>query len=145
MIPIIKLPKGWKDFPNPEGPPTYCRDLSDSPGALQVSVAEYRSGAIPNPSAADLKELSEDLGEKNGFGDLVESSSSPCDFGMLGTAVFRSEEQPRIQIWHLSNGRDFITVTHICMTEPDPVEVREAQEIVRTLTLGNPKPKWKFW
>lgn len=145
MIPIIKLPKGWKNFENPDGPPTYCRELSDTPGPLQISCAEYRSGTIPNPSVDDLKKLSIGLGQKHDLGDLVESSSGPCNLGMMGTAVFRSDENPRIQVWHLSNGRDFIMVTHICPTEPDPVEVREAQEIVRTLTLGRPKPKWKFW
>ena len=77
-----------------------------------------------------------DFGDKHEFGALVESSSGPCVFGTMGTAVFRSSEYPRIQIWHLSNGRDFIMVTHICPTEPDPVEISEVQEIVRTLTIG---------
>ena len=140
----IKLPKGWSDYDNPDGPPTYVRELSETPGPLQISWAEYKKGEIPNPSANDLKEMAEDFGEKHGFGDLVESSNNPCEFGTMGTAVFRSGEHPRIQVWHLSNGKDFITVTHICPTEPDPIEVREAQEIVRTLTLGK-KSKWKFW
>lgn len=140
----IKLPNGWSDYDNPDGPPTYVRELSETPGPLQISWAEYKSGAIPNPSADDLKRMAEEFGEKHDFGELVESSSSPCAFGTLGTAVFRSSENPRIQMWHLSNGRDFIMVTHICPTKPDAVEVREAQEIVRTLTIAK-KPKWKFW
>ena len=140
----IKLPKGWSDYDNPHGPPTYVRELSETPGPLQISWAEYKGGTLPNPTADDLKHMAEEFGEKHDFGDLVESSNSPCVFGTMGTAVFRSSENPRIQMWHLSNGRDFIMVTHICPTEPDPIEVREAQEIVRTLTIGK-KPKWKFW
>ena len=140
----IKLPKGWSNYHNPDGPPTYCRDLSETPGPLQISWAEYKGGGLPNPSADDLKRMAEEFGQKHEFGELVESSSSPCEFGTMGTAVFHSTENPTIQMWHLSNGRDFIMVTHICPTEPDPIEVREAQEIVRTLTVGR-KSKWKFW
>jgi hypothetical protein len=140
----IKLPEGWVDYDNPDGPPTYCRESSESPGPLQISWAEHDGGAIPNPSVADLKLMAEEFGQTQGFGELVESSSGPCDFGTMGSAVFRSSEH-RIQVWQLSNGRDFILVTHICPLNPDPVEVSEAQEIVRTLMLRKTKPKWKFW
>jgi hypothetical protein len=140
----IKLPAGWAEFDNPDGPPTYCRELGDTPGPLQISWAEYKGGALPNPSANDLKRMAKEFGECHDFGELVESSSGSCEFGRMGSAVFGSIEHPRIQIWHLSNGRDFIMVTHICPSAPDPVEVREAQEIVRTITLGK-KSRWKFW
>ncbi len=141
----IKLPNGWSDCSEDnDGTPTYIRELSDDPGPLQVSWAEYTGGKIPDPSTDDLIQMSRELGESQSFGELVESNGGACDFGRLGTAVFRSPEQ-RIQIWHLSNGRDFITVTHIGPREPDPEEIREAQEIARTLTLSEGKPKWKFW
>jgi hypothetical protein len=108
-----------------------------------VSWAEYTSGEIPDPSTDDLVEMSRHLGEEQNLGELVESSGSVCDFGKFGTAIFRSPDQ-RIQIWHLSNGRDFITVTHIAPPNPDPEEVREVQEIVRTLTFAAKKLKWKL-
>lgn len=141
----IKLPPTWAQQNNPDGPATFCRESSSTPGPLQVSWAEYSRGPIPNPSAADLKKMAKDFGKQHGLGDLIESLSNCCIFGTLGTAVFHSALHPRIQVWHLSNWRDFIMVTHICPKEPDPVEVRDAQEIVRTLTLGKPKPWWKFW
>jgi hypothetical protein len=104
-----------------------------------------------------------DFGRSQNSGQLVESTCGPCTFGGLGTAVFRSNQHARIQIWFLSNGRDFIMVTHICTSAPDPKEVAEVQQIVPGLTLGagdanapstlspappkplNKKPKWKFW
>lgn len=141
----IKLPSGWSDCSaDNDGAPTYIRELSDEAGPLQVSWAEYTSGEIPDPSTDDLIQMSRELGQSQGFGGLIESSGGTCDFGRLGTAVFRSSDQ-RVQIWHLSNGRDFITVTHIGPRHPDSDELREAQEIVRTITLGEGKPKWKFW
>src|SRR5213594_1601429 len=141
----VKLPKGWTDYSEEnEGGPTFIRDSSKDPGPLQVSWAEYQGGKVPNPSPANLEEMSRELGEQQGFGAMVESSNGECDFGRVGTAIFRSAEQ-RIQVWHLSNGKDFITVTHIGPATPDPDEIREAHEIVRTLTLAEAKPKWKFW
>jgi hypothetical protein len=91
-----------------------------------------------------LERFSTQFGESHGFGEVIESSSGPCKFGTMGWAVFRSTECPRIQIWHLSNGRDFIMVTHIWPTVPDPVEVCDAQVIVRAITVGK-KSSWRFW
>ena len=92
----------------------------------------------------DLAQMSRELGQEQRFGELIESSGAACEFGRLGTAVFRSEEH-RIQIWFLSDGKDIITVTHIAPPEPDPDEVRDVRQIVQTLTLAESKPKWKFW
>ena len=113
----VKLLKGWADYSreNPDGPPTFLRDLSEVPGPLQISTWEYEGGEIPNPSEDDLKHMSVELGRKN-FGELVETSSGACTFGKMGTAVFHSGEYPRVQVWHLSNGKDFILATHICPT-----------------------------
>jgi len=67
-------------------------------------------------------------------------------FGKLGSTVYRSSEFPRSQVWYLSDGKDFIMVTHICGEEPDPQELVEVDQIVHMLTLGPPdKPRWKFW
>jgi hypothetical protein len=144
----IKLPEGWSDrsAENPGGPPTYLRDLSSVPGPLQVSIAFYRGGVVPNPSGEDLQKMCEEFGAQHSLGDLIESDCGTCELGMFGTAVFESAEYPRFQLWRVSNGRDFITVTHICPKSPDPVEVAEAQEIVRALTLtDDAEPKWKAW
>ncbi len=144
----VKLPKGWADHSkeNPDGPPTYLRDLSRVPGPLQFSLTLYRGGAIPNPSGEDLQKMCEEFGVQHAVGELVESHCGTCELGIFGTAVFQSAEYPRFQVWRVSNGRDFIMVTHICPEVPDPAEVTETQEIVRTVTIAaESKPKWKFW
>ena len=139
MEPRLKvyLQNGWSDHSeeNPDGPPTFERDLSACPGALQFSYALYVSGEEPNPSTRDLIEMSIKLGAKHDAGKLVEAYSGPCAFGQFGTAVFHPAGGGRMQIWHLSNGRDFILATHVNVDEPDPVEVQEAQEIVRDVGL----------
>jgi hypothetical protein len=143
----VTLFEGWIDCSrdNPNGPPTYLRELSSVPGPFQISWADYTGGKVPNPTMADLEKFSCDAGKEQGWGEVVESSSGNCTFGIFGTTVFRSPELSRSQIWWLSNGKDFIFATHICPEQPDPVEVQEVQEIVRMLTVGENKPWWKFW
>jgi hypothetical protein len=145
----VKMPASWIYRPNQDKSPPYLfyRHQSSTPGPLQISWVETSSTPGINPSRQELQQMVSDFGQKNGYGALVESSCDSCVFGSMATATFRSPKHPRIQIWFLSNGQDMITATHICEQQPDPIEVSEAQEIVRMLTLGpeKPKPRWKFW
>jgi hypothetical protein len=43
--------------------------------------------------------------------------------------VARGEAPVYFQVWVLSNGREFILVTHTCDREPTPDEIAEANEI----------------
>ena len=144
--PKVLLPKGWSDYSkdNPDGPPTFLRDLSEVPGPLQISFEEYKGGEIPNPKVEDLTEMAIDLGKEQKMGELIESNNGDCDFGKYGTAIFRSRENPRIQVWYLSNGKDFVLATHISPEEPESQEIIEAQEIVMKIVLSE-KPWWKIW
>jgi hypothetical protein len=144
----IELPEGWGDYTdqNPDGPPTYLRTASKVPGPLQISFGLYESGDIPDPSKEDLMDMARGLGLGHGWGDVISTASGECGFGRFGTAVFRSDEHDRIQVWYLCNGRDFIFATHICPEAPDPQEVEEADRIVKALTLeAKPKSRWRFW
>lgn len=133
----VQLPPDWSDHSheNPDGPPTYLRDISADPGPLQVSCAWYKSGEVPNPSDDDLISLAK--GVQNSFEspELIESAAGPCMIGRFGTAVFRCGDFGQVQAWYLSNGRDIITVTHIAGENVDPVEVKEAQKIVEQLAI----------
>ena len=131
----VHLLPDWSDHSheNPDGPPTYLRDASDAPGPLQVSWAWYQSGEVPNPSHEDLISLAKGVQRSFDSPELVETGSGACALGRYGTAVFRCKDFGRVQAWYLSNGRDIITVTHIAGADVDPIEVREAQQIVRAV------------
>lgn len=103
----VQLTDGWSDYSkeNPDGPSLFLRDDSESPAPLQVSLTEYVAGEIPNPSEHDLVKLSEKTGNERDFGDLIETNSGDCAMGKYGTAIFKSNEYPRMQVWYLSNGR----------------------------------------
>jgi hypothetical protein len=135
----VKLPRYWAA--SNDGRPIYISLASNKSGALQISWAEYKGGELPNPTPQDLQNSAADFGKAQNLGELIENSSGPCVFGTFGTAVFRSAEIPRFQIWFLSNGRDFINAWHTCTSEPDPAEIADAQAIVRELTLGPDEPE----
>ena len=143
----IELPTTWTQADNPDGPATFCRE--NGSGAFQVSWGEYRGGKLPTDVTAEsLKQMAENFGHSNGFGEMIESSCGSCGYGMFGTGVFRSTDHPRIQVWFVSDGRDFIMATHICSVQPERSEIAEAQQIAASLALGPEqpvKPKWKFW
>jgi hypothetical protein len=130
----IKLLSDWPEQKSANGPATFCRKQSEN--LLQVSWAEYRGkNPLKKVSNDELKDTAIKFGQKNGFGDVVESSSETCTFGNFGTAVFRSAKYPRIQVWFITNGNNYILATHICSKEPDANEILETREIVCTLTL----------
>ncbi len=131
----IKLFDGWQQTTNADGPATFYRSHSDSP--LQISWAEYLGQKpLRKVSTDELKNTAVRFGQKNGFGDLVDSSGGSCAFCSFGTAIFRSATHPRIQVWFVTDEHDYILGTHICSKEPAPIEIREVQDIMSLVTLG---------
>ena len=141
----IQLYHGWSDHSheNQGALATYVRDASAAPGALQVSIAEFRGPTPPKLTKEKLVALAVHMGAQPGF-EQVSTACGGCQFGHWGSAVFRSERHPRAQYWHLSDGSDVIFVTHICEVEPDSLEIAEAQEIVESMHLAE-RPWWRFW
>jgi hypothetical protein len=133
----VKLLPNWTTEKNPDGPATFVRTDSQDSGALQASLmTEYTGGKAPLPTVEGLIDLAQGHGERHAVGELVETAGGACALGRFGTAVFRSEEFPRMQLWYLSNGHDIVLASYICCTEPEPAEVEEAQQIVGTLGLS---------
>jgi hypothetical protein len=140
-------PAAWSQRNDPKGPATYCRQ--GGAGVLQVSWAEYRGPRRPGElTTDDLKQMAIALGEKHGYGELIDTSRGMCPFGRFVAVVFRSADHPRTRVWFITDGRDCIQATHICDREPESSEVAEAQQIAATLGLvpAQPaKPGAKLW
>ena len=131
----IRLRSGWHPADNP-AIPAYKRAASADSGALQFSIAQFRHGTAPNATEQTLVAMCEKLtgsvrGRKN-----ISSTSGTCDFGIYGTAAVQGDAPVRFQAWVLSNGREFILVTHTFGSAPDPEEVREANEIALMTGFG---------
>jgi hypothetical protein len=76
------------------------------------------------------------FGAEHLYGETVEEYSGPCAIGSMGTAVFRSEECPRIQVWLLCGSRRLVYVIHVCHEVPTDKEIAEVADMVQTLSLS---------
>ncbi len=125
----VQLYPGWREVQIPNAPTTYVRGAASHSGALQVSLAQFGGGKLPDASEQLLVAICEKMASNVHGTKKKSSGSGNCEFGMFGTVVARGESPNYFQVWVLSNGREFILVTHTCDKEPDPAEVIEANEI----------------
>jgi hypothetical protein len=147
----LHLPNGWFDHSraSPNGPSLYYRHLSKYAGALQVSLAEYKPGKIPNMNPATLINIARGVGSR--FGRIVEETSGGCVLGEFGSVLLQSDRIARAQVWCLTDGHVAVLVTHVCERSPDPVEIDEVQSIVRNLQVSERaatterRPWWQIW
>jgi hypothetical protein len=133
----INLPPDWEDVSheNPEGPPTYVRSGENATGVLQISIQSiYESGPEPNPTYGELIRLCEHVASTQ-QANVVGRYSGECSLGIFGCVIANSDELPNIQIWTLSNGKDFVLATFLGMETPDPEELEQAENIVKTILL----------
>jgi hypothetical protein len=126
----VKLHRGWRQIDNPGALAAYVRGDSPNSGTLQFSIAQFRHGQLHSATEQTLIGLCEKL--TSGVRGRMEMSrgSGKCEFGMFGTVVVKGDFPVRVQVWVVSNQREFILITHTCeKKEPDPEEVAEANDI----------------
>jgi hypothetical protein len=125
----VRLHRGWRQVENPNALATYTRGNGSDSGTLQFSLAQFRHGTLPNSSEQALIAMCEKLANNVRGQKHKSSGSGKCEFGTFGTVVAKGDSPIRLQVWVLSNQREFILVTHTCEKEPDAQEVAEANEI----------------
>lgn len=132
---IAELPDGWVDVTDdlPEGSPiTLARQ--DGVGALQFTVARYKSGAVPNVTVAELKKMLAQFADSKGLGAPVEEHEGrgvhlyiSGDFQVAGETI---------RVWYVTNGRDVALVTYVTQdaeTSRIHAELQDAARIVQTV------------
>jgi hypothetical protein len=131
----IDFPDGWVDISgeNPEGPPTFVNEQVDDSGVLQISMAEYVGGEVPDPSQADLVVMAKEAGFTNQFGELTNEESGHCNYGIYGCAEFSGAEFSYAAIWYLSDGRNFVFATFISSAPPGPKLIQDVKDVLKSI------------
>jgi hypothetical protein len=116
------LPAGWFDITDdlPDGsPPSLARDTGV--GALQFSIAKYRSGKEPEVTIDDLRALLSEFCQKHeiSFNPITERNDK---IGAVSNRHITGDEL--IYALYLSNSRDVLLATYVS-TEPENPEVEE--------------------
>jgi hypothetical protein len=135
----VDLPPGWGDITadvEADDPPaTVARN--DGVGALQFSIALYESGPRPRCDVEELQEILEGFAESRGLtspNDAIHESSTRG----LVAASYRTDDD-FVRVWYVSAGGNFGFVTYTCeRSNFDARELRDAEEIVRSLVFGEP-------
>lgn len=140
----VKLFPDWTDYSykNPHGPVTFIKRSCKTLNPLQISYALYKNGKVPNLGYDELLKMCMDFGAKFEYGNCLGRCYGECAFGKYASAIFKVNDFPWYQIWHLSNGKDFIFATYICEDKPDDIVLEEAHEIVVNLDIKIEKTHW---
>jgi hypothetical protein len=131
----VQVPRGWSDITDTveADDPPYTLAHRDGVGALQFSVALYKSGPAPDPTPTTLLAMVQDFARKRGLGKLsvvVKESGPP----MLAAASVAWVED-FVRIWQISDGRNFAFVTYTCAAADTGPELAVCEEIVRSLAF----------
>src|SRR5262245_35992253 len=110
----VDAPEEWEDITatvdGENAPFTLAR--RSGVGALQFSIALYRGGRLPNPSAEELLQMIHSFGEAHALGgptDLV----TDADSVRRAAGSFAGQDY-FVRAWYLSDGHSFGFVTYNC-------------------------------
>ena len=129
----LKWIAGWHDvtheLDSPDAPWTFARP--DGLGAFQFSIATYDSGPVPDPSPEVLLTMLREFAASH---DLTGESDIVTEDGALRLAAssFRLADS-FVRAWYISDGRSCARVTYTCAGEASPSELRDCEQMVRTL------------
>jgi hypothetical protein len=132
----FELSEEWCDITgdlDSGAPPTLARE--DGVGAIQFSVAKYKSGVKPSITETALKNMLLDLFKSNQLADVEPAilQGSRC-FGVSATSAQTDEV---IRAWYLSNGTDIALVTYTGTGDPAcQAELAEAEKLAKTLEFA---------
>jgi hypothetical protein len=129
----VQVPNGWNDITETveSDCPPFTLARSDGVGALQFSIATYKSGPHPNPQSIDIHELLDDFGRSRDLGmpTAVLSEAGP-PMVAAGNFVLGSDS---VRVWYLSDGRNFAFITYTSSSIDFGLELSDCEGIVRSL------------
>lgn len=130
--------KGWSDITDDldeVGPQSLARDTGV--GALQFSVAEYRSGTRPNISPADLGKMFETYSEQQHLFINYSHAENANGFAIGGTSTTKERV---VSAWYLTDGINVALITYVSLVPDDKEtqnELIDVQEIIMTASFVN--------
>ncbi|MCP9230865.1 hypothetical protein NMG46_11490 [Mesorhizobium sp. LMG 17147] len=130
------LPAGWVDIAGdlPEGsPPTLAKE-TDGCGAIQFSIAKYRSGEKPNVDVDVLRTFMIQFCNHNSI-DVRHITQHESE-GIVSVGVLSETTEKLLSAWYMSNGNDFVFMTYLCLADEDYLEELDvARSIVSSISF----------
>jgi hypothetical protein len=130
----VSVAAGWEDITDTvagdDRPFTIAR-RDDGLGAMQFSVALYRTGPKPSPSEDDLSEMAAAFGKSRQLGMAFD----PVTFSnkLVGAGISYHSGDDFIRVWYASSGGNVALATYICDWEHRFAEADECESILKSL------------
>ena len=132
---IITAPNCWKDITEAVGgdnvPFTLAKD--DGKGAMQFSIAEYKSGKDPHVTLSDLDRLLTSFADSRKFD--VPFDESRLTGLIISSAASYNAENDFIRIWYCSDGKSIVLCTYVSEWGAQGAEPDECNEIIEMLQV----------
>lgn len=113
---VLTLPQNWSELEadtcDLESPLTIA-NADTGVGALQISVAKFLGGRMPQVSIACLEELLDDFAATRELFNSFDQQTLSNDNMLLIGRSFQNEGD-FIRVWYVSNGKDIVLVTYVC-------------------------------
>lgn len=134
----ITAPTAWLDITDGigEGNHPFTLARSDGIGAIQFSIAEYRSGKDPGISLDGLRNLLADFAESRELGRGYDFTSEGNSLLLTAAASFNFEDR-FFRVWYCSDGRNVALVTYNCDKNREQAELSDCERIIRSLTWSH--------
>ena len=125
------LPVGWVDTTDANAPFTLSKQ-PDGVGALQLSIALYRSGVQPKVNTSVLLEWLQELAKSSSQEPAASVVQEDGDL-RLASGSFFLDSQTFARAWYVSDGANVAKVTYVCAKQDVGSELVEAERIVRSI------------
>jgi hypothetical protein len=130
----VSAPESWIDTTEDveaEDAPFTLAKRDAGVGALQFSIALYSDGEEPNIDSDRLKEMLVDFADKKGLGNGFDGYHDEGRVGVVGASYHVGDDL--VRIWYCSDERNVALVTYVCDWDKTSDELKECDEIVRSI------------
>src|SRR5207244_1436422 len=102
---------------------------SSTSGALQFSIAQYKSGTLPNPTKDDLLAMARDFAKSKELGVPIDEFTEENHLIIAGLSLHKSGDF--IRVWFTSDGTNIVLATYLHVIGQHFHELAECELIVR--------------
>ena len=140
----IVVEEGWADTTHDvpgEGtaPWTLARQSKDACGALQFSVATYKSGKLPGGTADHLVRMLLDFAKRHELGQAADIVKERAPLPLAAATFHKGGDV--IRVWYVSDGASFAKVTYLASARHDyATELSDCEKMVRSIAFKYGRP-----
>jgi hypothetical protein len=134
----IGLEEGWEDVTTsldvPNSPFTIAR-AENGVGALQLSIAQYKAGKLPEITVSDLQDLLSGFARNHKLSEGFDSTASEVPLVLVASSFHNGTDF--VRAWYASDGRNVVFATYVCAWEHRSIELAACDKMILTIRFAS--------